>query len=484
VASESRVRIFDTLRRSKVLLEPRQPPHVGLYVCGVTVYDRCHIGHARVYVVWDTLVRHLRARGFEVNYVRNITDVDDRIIKRAAEAGIDTGTLVGQTIREMHEDFDALGVAAPDVEPRATEHIPEMIAHIQKLIERGVAYPSGGDVYFAVEKFSDYGQLSGQPLDELLAGARVEPGEKKQSPLDFALWKAAKPGEPEWPSPWGPGRPGWHIECSAMSEKYLGPSFDIHTGGKDLVFPHHQNEIAQSQALTGPGTYSKYWMHNGFVNLNAEKMSKSLGNVVTIRDARAMHDPEAIRLFMLSVHYRSPINLELEERTERAFFPAIAEAERRLEYFYGALQRLEDFAGPEAAAPPELAKLQASFTAALDDDLNTAVALATFGELAALANKLGDRKKLAAIGPAFRGMASELGLLAQKPEAWLLGRRRRLATARAIDEAEVDQRVAERNAARTAKDFARADQLRAELATRGIELMDTPLGTRWRFRAD
>jgi cysteinyl-tRNA synthetase len=483
VASESnRVRIFDTLKRGKVELEPRQAPHIGLYVCGVTVYDLCHLGHARCYTVWDTLVRHLRARGYEVKFVRNITDVDDRIIKRAAEEKTDTNTVVKKNIAEMYRDFDSLGLLRPDLEPRATEHVAEMIAHIQKLVDRGAAYPSGGDVYFSVDKFADYGQLSGQPLDDLMAGARVEPGEKKKNPLDFVLWKGAKPGEPEWPSPWGPGRPGWHIECSAMSEKYLGTSFDVHTGGKDLVFPHHQNEIAQSQGLTGPGTFAKYWMHNGFVNLNAEKMSKSTGNFFTIRAATDVHDPEALRLFLLSVHYRSPINIEVEQKDGRAYFPGVAESERRLEYFYGAMQRLDDFAGEETAPVPELAKLSQAFAGALDDDLNTAVALATFGELAALANKLGDRKKLAAIRPVFRAMAGELGLLQQAPEAWLLARRARLAKARNVDEAEVDQKIGERNAARATKDFKRADELRAELAARGIELMDTPSGTRWRFK--
>jgi cysteinyl-tRNA synthetase len=481
--AESRVRIHDTLRRAKVDLEPRNAPRLGIYVCGVTVYDLCHLGHARVYVVWDTLVRHLRARGYEVKYIRNITDVDDRIIKRANEEGIDTRTLTERTIGIMHEDFAALGVQSPDVEPRATHHIPEMIAHIQKLVDRGVAYPSAGDVYFAVDKFPDYGQLSGQPLDELMAGARVDPGEKKKNPLDFVLWKGAKPGEPSWESPWGPGRPGWHIECSAMSEKYLGASFDIHTGGKDLVFPHHQNEIAQSQALTGPGTFSKYWMHNGFVNLNAEKMSKSTGNFFTIRAATEVHDAEAVRLFMLSVHYRSPINIEVEHKDDKPFFPGIAEAERRLEYFYSTLLRLDDFGqGAEAGVVPELPKLQSEFSDALDDDLNTAIAIAKLGELATLANKLADRKKLAAIRPVFRAMSSELGLLSKPAAAWLDTKRTRLAQARGVDEAAIDRSIAERNAARAAKDFARADQLRNDLAARGIELMDTPSGTRWRFK--
>ena len=481
--AESRIRVFDSLKRAKVDLEPRNPPRLGIYVCGVTVYDVCHLGHARSYSVWDTLVRHLRARGYEITYVRNITDVDDRIIKRANEEGIDTRTLTERTIGIMHEDFASLGIALPDIEPRATEHIAEMVAHIQKLVDRGVAYPSAGDVYFAVDKFPEYGQLSGQPLDELMAGARVDPGEKKKNPLDFVLWKGAKPGEPSWESPWGPGRPGWHIECSAMSEKYLGASFDLHTGGKDLVFPHHQNEIAQSQALTGPGTFSKYWMHNGFVNLNAEKMSKSTGNFFTIRAATCVHDAEALRLFMLSVHYRSPINIEVEQKDGKPFFPGIAEAERRLEYFYSTLLRLDDFGqGAEAGAVPELAKLQTEFGDALDDDLNTAIAIAKLGELATLANKLGDRKKLAAIRPVFRAMSSELGLLSKPAAEWLGARRTRLAQARGVDEAEIDRAIVERNAARAAKDFARADQLRNDLAARGIELMDTPSGTRWRFK--
>jgi len=484
------IRLFDSLTRRKVELEPRNPPHLGVYVCGVTVYDRCHLGHARVYVVWDTVIRHLRARGYDVTYVRNITDVDDKIIQRAGERGISTEALVEETIAEMQRDFDALGVLPPDVEPRATRHIPEMIAHIEGLIAQGTAYVSEGDVYFAVDRFADYGALSGQSIDELRAGARVEPGEKKRNPLDFALWKAAKPGEPFWEAPWGRGRPGWHIECSAMSSKYLGPSFDIHTGGPDLLFPHHQNEIAQSQSLTGPGTFSKYWMHNGYVNLRGEKMAKSTGNVVWIRQVTERHDAEALRLYLLSIHYRSPINIEIEARDGNLFLPGVAEAERRLEYFYTTLQRLDDLLAD--ARGEDRSPLVDGFGEAMDDDFNSAVALATMGEAATRANQLLDEPKavpkaerrstLLALRQGLRQMGDELGLLARPPQTYLLARRARLAAARRVDEAQVDELLSQRAQARAAKNFARADEIRTQLAERDIEVMDTPAGTRWRFR--
>jgi cysteinyl-tRNA synthetase len=347
-----------------------------------------------------------------------------------------------------------------------------------------------------VDRFADYGALSGQSLDDLRAGARVEPGEKKRNPLDFALWKAAKPGEPSWPAPWGAGRPGWHIECSAMSAAYLGESFDLHTGGKDLVFPHHQNEIAQSQALTGPGTFARYWMHNGFVNLKGEKMAKSTGNYFTIRQVTDRHDAEALRLYLLSTHYRSPINIEVEERDGRPYLPAVAEAERRLEYFYTTRERLEDaLAGGKDAAPGPLAPgvdgLMGSFGEALDDDFNTALAIATLGEAASLANQLLDdpkgmpkdvrRRTLARLASDLGAMAAELGLLARPPLEFLTAQRSRLARQRGIDEAGIDRLVLERDQARRAKDFARADAIRAELAAQGVELMDTRTGTRWRF---
>jgi cysteinyl-tRNA synthetase len=489
------IRLFDSLTRRKIELVPRDPPRLGMYVCGVTVYDLCHLGHARCYSVWDTLARHLRARGFLLTYVRNITDIDDRIIQRAGSQDVPTSAVVEKNIAEMYRDFDALGLARPDIEPRAAEHVSEMIRFIAALVERGDAYASDGDVYFAVERFPAYGELSGQPLEDLLAGARVHPGEKKRNPLDFVLWKGAKPGEPWWESPWGRGRPGWHIECSAMSEKYLGPSFDIHTGGKDLVFPHHQNEIAQSQALSGPGTFAKYWLHNGFVNLNEEKMSKSTGNFFTIRAVTDRHDAEALRLFLVQVHYRSPINIEVEERETGAYFPGVADAERRLEYFYTTLQRLDEMVGGADASPGPLwvdaAVMRAAFDEALDDDLNTAVALSALGDAAAAANKLLDdpksaakdvrRRTLATLGALLRQSAAILGLLQQRPEQWLLARRARLAAQRGVEEAQIDGLLAERTEARRSRDFARADALRAELAARGIDVMDTPAGTRWRF---
>jgi cysteinyl-tRNA synthetase len=490
------IRLFDSLIRKKLDFEPRQAPRVGLYVCGVTVYDLCHLGHARTYCVWDTVQRHLRARGFDVLFVRNITDVDDKIIRRAAEQGVDFQSVVERNVTEMYRDFDALGLAKPDVEPRATTHIPEMIAHIRALIAKGAAYESAGDVYFAVDSFAEYGALSGQSLDELQAGARVEPGEKKKNPLDFALWKAAKPGEPFWESPWGNGRPGWHIECSAMSAKYLGGSFDIHTGGRDLTFPHHQNEIAQSQAVTGPGTFSKYWMHNGFVNLNAEKMSKSTGNFFTIREVLKHHDAEALRLYLLSVHYRSPINVEVEERNGRPNFTGVGEAEKRLDYLYTALARLDDqLAIGKDAGPgelmPEVAGFVQAFGEAMDDDFNTAIGLAVLGESATLANRLVDdpksapkdvrRRTMAALRKELPAMAGVLGLLGRAPVAYQAARRTRLAELRGIHEADIDAQVEQRNQLRRNKDFAAADGVRHALAERGIEVMDTPTGTRWRF---
>ena len=490
------IRLFDSLTKRKVDFEPRVPGRVSMYVCGLTPQDAPHVGHARSAIAFDVVRRYLRWRGHEVRFVRNLTDIDDKIIKRAAERGEPPRVLAERNIEALWREMAAINVLPPDVEPRVTESIPQIIALIERLVAAGTAYAAGGDVYYAVTAFPAYGALSGQSIDELRAGARVEVGEQKRNPLDFALWKGAKPGEPEWDSPWGKGRPGWHIECSAMALAALGESFDIHGGGKDLVFPHHENEIAQSQGVTGPGTFARYWMHNGFLNINAEKMSKSLGNFWYIADVRQRYEPEGIRFYMVQHHYRAPINFDVVERDGLIAFPGIEEAERRVDYFYATLARLDDFLGDRrdvepGPVVPEAERLIPSLVAAMDDDFNTSVAVAELGEAARAANKLLDdpkaaprdvrRRSLARLARDLRDAAAgALGLLERPPRELLHGRRARLAAARGLDVAAVEARLAEREAARKAKDFARADDLRAELRARGIEIMDTPRGADWR----
>jgi len=483
-------RIYDTRQGKKVDLVLREPGKVGLYVCGVTVYDLCHVGHARTLVAFDVIVRHLRARGLEVRLVRNITDVDDKIIRKANAEGRPAALVAKAYADAMIADMDALGIAAPDVEPRATEHIAEMIDVIRRLEARGLAYPAEGDVYYAVAGFPGYGALSGQSIDDLQAGARIEVGEHKRSPLDFALWKGAKPGEPMWESPWGPGRPGWHIECSAMSHRYLGDSFDIHGGGSDLIFPHHENEIAQSEGAFG--SFARYWMHSGMVNFGGEKMSKSLGNVVTIRRVAETHDLEALRLLLISVHYRSPANFTIAKSGDgQAAYPDLDEAEARLDYFYRTLERLDGFlATAKSSAAPPPSELLTNARAALDDDFNSAAAIGHLYDAFVLANKLLDdpkampkperQKVLTAIARDARAVGATLGIMRRPPTEFLLARRGRLCVRRKIDPAAVEARIAERAAARQAKEFARADAIRAELKGSGVELMDTPTGTSWR----
>jgi len=476
------LRIFSTLTGEKEAFAPLRPPKVGVYVCGVTSYDYSHIGHARCYVAFDVAVRVLRARGFEVTYVRNFTDIDDKIIKRAGELGEAPGTLSERFIQAYHEDMAALGVARADIEPRVTQHLPEIVALIGKLVERGLAYPSEGDVYFSVRAFPDYGKLSRRRLDDLKAGARVEPGEQKRDPLDFALWKAAKPGEPFWESPWGPGRPGWHIECSAMSEKYLGETFDLHAGGKDLVFPHHENEIAQSEGASGK-LFARVWMHNGFVTVDEEKMSKSLGNFFTIREVIAKFEPEALRLFLIGTHYRSPINFS---------DVGVAEAERRLDYFYETLLKADEAVGASGDPPPASpasgggeGDFGSTLDAALDDDFNTPEALAAlsapFTKLNELLAKPGKAKlpETAALATALREATRVLGICQQAPSSYLARRYARVMLERGLDGARVEEMVARRTAARAAKDFAAADALRQELLALGVEVKDTPAGTVW-----
>src|SRR5512139_3277661 len=357
--------IHDTLASEKRELVPLEPGRIRFYACGPTVYDLSHVGHARSYVVWDVVVRHLRARGYEVRYVRNFTDVDDKIIQRAKERGEDPVALADRFARAYDEDMDALGNLRPDVAPKVSDHVPQIVAMIEQLVAKGFAYPAAnGDVYYSVRKFPDYGRLAKRNLDDLMSGARVEPGEAKQDPLDFALWKAAKPGEPAWDSPWGKGRPGWHIECSAMTLAHLGVPIDLHGGGKDLVFPHHTNEIAQSAAAFGDGrsaeSFCRNWMHHGFVEIDSEKMSKSLGNFFTIRQVLEKYDPEVMRLFLLGTHYRNPINYS---------DVILDEAERRLGYLYETVEKALRLAG-ETPAPAAAAPFVEEARRALDDDFN------------------------------------------------------------------------------------------------------------------
>ncbi len=452
--------LFDTLRRSKTPLEVLRPNQVGLYVCGMTVYDFCHLGHARVMVTFDTVVRYLRERGYEVTYVRNITDIDDKIIRRALERGESIQSLTARFIDAMHEDEVALLCQRPDQEPRATEHVGAMQTLIGELINRGHAYAAAnGDVYYAVRSFPEYGRLSGKSIDELTSGARVDIGEDKRDPLDFALWKAAKPGEPSWASPWGEGRPGWHIECSAMSADALGCAFDIHGGGADLQFPHHENEIAQSQ---GAGcAFAHYWMHNGFVRINDEKMSKSLNNFFTVRELLPRYSGEVLRFFILSSHYRSPLNYAEE---------ALEQAKAGLTRLYTALRGM-----PRRKIVAELgSEWRERFHAAMSDDFHTPAALAVLFDLAREINRLRDEgsEVAAPLATLLRELAGVLGLLGQDAEDFLRGN--------ATDANWIEERIAARAAARQARDFAGADGIRQELTAAGVILEDGPGGTTWR----
>jgi cysteinyl-tRNA synthetase len=501
------IRILDTLQRKKIELVPLVDGKIGMYACGPTVYNFLHLGNARPLVAFDVVVRHLRARGLDVTYVRNITDVDDKIINRARELGEPPAVLAQRFTEEFHRDAAELCCLEPTVEPRVTDHLIEIIAMVERLVARGVAYAADGDVYFAVQQFEGYGALSHQPLAELQAGARVTVDEKKRDPLDFALWKAAKPGEPSWPSPWGAGRPGWHIECSAMAERYLGISFDVHAGGVDLTFPHHENERAQSQGAHGPRTFARYWLHNGFVNFGGGKISKSdesarllFERAFKLRVLVERHGGEAVRAFLLTTQYRNPINFEVIVEGEDAAtaplrFPGLEEAERRLAYGYLTMQRLADAlvvgkAAGDGPTAPEAGGWLARLQEALDDDFNTAEALAAHGEALALANRILDgkleapkdvrRRTLERLARELAIASDELGLLGAEPAAWLAAHRARRCQARQIDAAAVEARLAERAAARQAREFARADAIRDELKAGGVEIMDGPRGTSWR----
>jgi cysteinyl-tRNA synthetase len=475
------LRIHNSLSGQKELFRPLAPPQVGLYVCGVTVYDFTHVGHARCYVVFDVIQRWLRHRGYDVRYVRNITDIDDKIIRRAAERGESAAELAERFIAAMHQDFAALGIQTPDHEPRATQYIAEIIRMISRLIERGHAYQSSsGDVLYAVASFADYGRLSGKRLSELHAGARIEVDEAKRDPLDFALWKRAKPGEPAWDSPWGEGRPGWHIECSAMATSLLGAHFDLHGGGMDLKFPHHENEIAQSSGASGQ-PFVNVWVHNGFVTLDDQKMSKSLGNFFTVREVLPrLRDPEVLRAFLLASHYRGPINYSVVQ---------LEQADAALGRLYTALRGLEPIDSPVTS--PSALEHRAGFEAALDDDFNTAEALAV---LQGLARELNGARARGAEGEArelateLRGLGSLLGLLQLPPEQWFrsaaslpLSAEATTQLAAALDEPQIEAMIAARLQARQEHDFAAADRIRKELAQAGIVLEDQPDGrTSWK----
>jgi len=448
--------VYNTLTRKKDVFVPLVAGKVGMYVCGVTVYDYCHVGHARVMVVFDVIHRWLRELGFDVNYVRNFTDVDDKIIKRAAERGIGIDALTDEMIAAFYEDIDALGCIRPTHEPRATAHMDAMISMIQKLMDAGCAYVGdGGDVLYAVRGFADYGRLSGKNIDDLEAGSRVDVDEGKRDPLDFVLWKMAKTDEPAWDSPWGKGRPGWHIECSAMSCCHLGDTFDIHGGGMDLKFPHHENEIAQARAANG-GDFARYWLHNGFVNINAEKMSKSLGNFFTIREVTKKYDPEVLRMFMLSTHYRSPLDFS---------DTALDMAKAGLDRLYETKRRL-----PSTQKHPPLPD---TFSAAMNDDFNTPEALAVLFETTRAINKQLDAGQNADTAvAAFQCMCSLLGIVQQDVSVWF--------QSGDVDASWIEEKIAARNQARKNRDFALADALRDELAASDIVLEDGSSGTTWK----
>src|SRR3989344_3518562 len=472
------LQIYNSLTRKKEPFAPITPGQVRMYVCGMTVYDYCHLGHARVMVVFDMVARYLRARGYAVTYIRNITDIDDKIIHRAKENGEDIGALTERFIQTMNEDALALGLIPPDQEPRATAHMPQIRDMIARLVERGFAYSAKNkDVYYRVRKFEPYGALSGKPLDELKVGARVEVGEDKDDPLDFVLWKAAKPGEPQWDSSWGPGRPGWHIECSAMSTACLGSHFDIHGGGMDLKFPHHENEIAQSEAASG-GKFVNTWMHVGFVRLNEEKMSKSLGNFFTVREVLKKFDPEVVRYFILGSHYRSPLDYSDEN---------LQGAKTALTRLYLALKarpamhrdvQVAREAGSRERPADGTAAHDERFHAAMDDDFNTPGALAVLFELARDINKLREEGKLAAaapLGAALRRLGRIMGLLQREPQAFLRG-----GAADGLTDEQIEALIARRPAARQGRNWAESDRIRDELKVQGIILEDAAGQTTWR----
>ena len=487
------IRLYNTLSGKKEVLQPIEEGHVKLYVCGITSYDYCHIGHARSALAFDMIVRYLRYRGYKVTFVRNFTDIDDKIIARAEEQKTTSEELAGRFINEFYTDMNALGIVHPDIEPKATEHISEMIDLIGQLIAQGKAYPAGGDVYYVVDSFPQYGKLSKRNIEEMQAGARISVNEQKHHPMDFVLWKGSKPGEPTWDSPWGPGRPGWHIECSAMSRKYLGETFDIHGGGQDLIFPHHENEIAQSEGANHK-PLANYWIHHGFVTIRDEKMSKSLGNFLTIRDILGHYHPEVLRFFIFSTHYRNPLDFSES---------AMQDATAGLERLYECVAAIDSLALAEARDDQaavitaderaQLAAVEGRFQQAMDNDFNTAQAQGVFFEAVKLLNRL--RRKLGPIPcradvlllqdsvATLKGLASIMGLLQVDARRYLAEKKARLAAQCDIDVATIEGLIAERYRCRQNKDWARGDAIRDQLLAKNIELMDGPDGTTWSVKS-
>jgi len=479
------LQIFNTLTRKKEEFVPLKEKQIGMYVCGVTVYDYCHVGHARAAIVFDTFYRYFQYLGYDVNFVRNFTDIDDKIINRANEEGIDWQEVNRKYIAAFYEDMGQLNIASPTEEPKATDHIPEMLDMIQSLVDQDKAYESQGDVFYSIKSFKDYGCLSGKNIDDLQSGARVEVNETKRDPMDFALWKKSKPGEPSWDSPWGPGRPGWHIECSAMSKKYLGDTFDIHGGGKDLVFPHHENEIAQSCGCTGKQPV-RYWVHNGFVNIDKEKMSKSLGNFFTMREVYKKYHPEVLRLFLISSHYRSPIdfsekNLEDATKVLSRFYEGLAGAREKTKSLD--LTTLSDFSEKVARHP-----LTKKFEAAMNDDLNTAVAMAHMNEELRNLNTAVSGKgepsleELAIATTAWEAAGQILGLFFLTPEEFEKELFEIKNTDKNLDVGKIEELIAGRKSARQSKNWAEADRCRDELTAMGVLIEDTPNGTEWKLK--
>lgn len=488
------LRFYNTLTKRKEEFKPIREGKAGIYVCGITVYDICHVGHARSAIVFDVITRYMTYRGFDVTYVKNYTDVDDKIINKANSEGVGIRDISERYIHEHDRDMEALHVARPTVTPKATENIEGMIRLISQLLDKGLAYVVDGDVYYAVGKFPGYGRLSGRSLDDMMAGARVDVGEKKRNPMDFALWKASKEGEPWWESPWGKGRPGWHIECSVMSQRYLGDTFDIHGGGEDLIFPHHENEIAQSEGATGK-VLAHYWIHNGFIKVNSEKMSKSLGNIFAIRDILKLYHPEVLRLFVLQSHYKSPLDFSED---------SLAEARMGMGRFYETLKKMGDLlaGGPDvsslsASALPAKDKevwenvtgLPRRFVEAMDDDFNTARALGLLFDAARLMNGYMGEKGFAAtpqslfVLSAARASMKEtgqvLGLFLDEPDAYFQNDRNREASKRGLNVEEIEALIGERKKARDAKDWERADEIRNDLAAKGVAIKDSQGSTTW-----
>jgi len=495
--TSSEILVTDTLTGKKTPLVTLVPGEVGIYCCGPTVYDMSHIGHARAALAPDVMVRFLRQQGFRVKYVRNVTDIDDKIIARAQRDGVPAAEVAARFTTEYHRDLDALGMLRPDVEPRVSDHLPDIIALIEALVAKGLAYVTGGDVYYRVTAFGPYGRLSGRSRQELIdgAGSRVEVDERKESPLDFALWKAAKPDEPAWDSPWGSGRPGWHIECSAMSSRHLGRTFDIHAGGRDLIFPHHENEIAQSQGAYGEGTFARYWVHNGFINLAGEKMSKSLGNFWTIREILDLYTGEALRYFLLSVHYRTGLAFEVDQTPAGPRFPGLEEADERVAYVYATVAGARAALGGTAADDQEgavteaVATLGEGFAAAMRGDFNTPAALGALsrplgevnGLLASAKGVAKDvrRRSLARFLREMATVAQVLGCFGEDPDAYLARRRDLKVRRLGLDRDRIEALVAERGRARAGRDWAAADRIRDELAALGVNVKDTPAGSVW-----